>query len=56
MRNPAALFTARRFAMRDKDILFVSNAPLTEVGKAFQLVSMLTQPAIQGAAVGTAVK
>ena len=56
MREPAALFTARRFAMRDKDILFVSNAPLTEVAKALRLVSMLTQPAIQGAAVGMAVK
>ncbi|PWB92680.1 sugar transporter [Methylosinus sporium] len=56
MRNPAALFTARRFAMRDKDILYVSNAPVTEIAKAFQLVSMLTQPAIQGAAVGAAVK
>ena len=56
MRDPAALFTARRFAMRDKDILFVSNAPVTEIGKAFQLVSTLTQPAIQGVAVGAAVK
>jgi polysaccharide export outer membrane protein len=56
MRNPASLFTARRFAMRDKDILYVSNAPVTEIAKAFQLVSMLTQPAIQGAAVGAAVK
>ncbi|TDX64341.1 hypothetical protein EDE12_1031, partial [Methylosinus sp. sav-2] len=30
--------------------------PVTEIAKAFQLVSMLTQPAIQGAAVGAAVK
>ncbi|MBY6244207.1 sugar transporter, partial [Methylosinus sp. Sm6] len=52
MRDPKALFTARRFAMRDKDILFVSNAPLTEVGKVLRLISMLTQPAIQGATVG----
>lgn len=56
LRAPAALFVARRFAMRDKDILYVSNAPLTEIAKAFQLVSILTQPAIQGAAVGAAVR
>jgi polysaccharide export outer membrane protein len=56
MRQPTSLLMARRFAMRDKDILFVSNAPLTEVGKALKLVSMLTQPAIQGAVLGSAVK
>ncbi|OBS52485.1 sugar transporter [Methylosinus sp. 3S-1] len=48
MRDPKALFAARRFAMRDKDILFVSNAGLTEAGKVLKLVSMLTQPAVQG--------
>ncbi len=31
MRDPAAFFAARRFAMRDKDILFVSNSPSTEL-------------------------
>lgn len=56
LRDPSALFVARRFAMRDKDIIYVSNAPLTEVAKAFQLIQMLTQPAIQGAAVSTVVK
>jgi polysaccharide export outer membrane protein len=56
LRDPKALFTARRFAMRDKDIVYVSNAPLTEIGKAFRLVSLLTQPAIQGAAMSTVVK
>lgn len=53
LRDPSALFVARRFAMRDKDIIYVSNAPLAEIAKAFQLVQMLTQPAIQGAAVST---
>lgn len=56
LRDPTALFVARRFAMRDKDIVYVSNAPLAEIAKAFQLVQMLTQPAIQGAAVSAAVK
>jgi polysaccharide export outer membrane protein len=56
LRDPKALFLARRFAMRDKDILFVSNAPLTEVSKFFQLFSMVTQPAIQGGAVAVGVR
>ncbi len=51
MRDPAALFLARRFAMRDKDILYVTNAPMADIGKAVQLVQMLAQPTIQGVAV-----
>jgi polysaccharide export outer membrane protein len=56
MRDPKALFLARRFAMRDKDILFVSNAPLTELSKFFQLFLMVAQPGVQGAMVAPALK
>jgi len=56
MRDPKALFLARRFAMRDKDILFVSNAPLTEVSKFFQLFLMVASPGMQGAAIATTIK
>ena len=56
MRDPKALFLARRFAMRDKDILFVSNAPLTEISKFFQLFLMVAQPGIQGAWIAATVK
>jgi polysaccharide export outer membrane protein len=56
MRDPSSLFLARRFAMRDKDILFVSNAPLTELGKYFQLFQMLTSPVVQGAGVAIVAK
>jgi polysaccharide export outer membrane protein len=45
------LFAARRFAIRDKDIIYVSNSPLAEIGKVVQLVQTLSQPAIQGVAV-----
>ncbi len=48
MSEPTALFRARRFAMRDKDILYVSHAPVTEAHKIFRMVGMLTQPAITG--------
>jgi polysaccharide export outer membrane protein len=51
MRDPSALFAARRFAIRDKDIIYVSNSPLAEIGKVVQLVQTLSQPAIQGVAV-----
>lgn len=44
--NPAALFHARRFAMRDKDILYVSNAPISDVEKIFRLFGTLTSPAL----------
>lgn len=51
MKDPSALFAARRFAVRDKDIIYVSNSPLAEIGKVVQLVQMVAQPAIQGVAV-----
>jgi polysaccharide export outer membrane protein len=46
LRSPVALFRARRFAMRDKDILYISNAPVTEVEKVFRVVQSLTSPAV----------
>jgi polysaccharide export outer membrane protein len=51
MKDPGALFAARRFAMRDKDILYVSNAPFAEIGKVVQLIQMVAQPAVQGYAI-----
>jgi polysaccharide export outer membrane protein len=46
MRSAISLFHARRFAMRDKDILYVSNAPLSDIEKVFRTVGHLTSPAI----------
>ena len=51
MRYPTSLFRARRFHMRDKDILYVSHAPITEVEKVFRLIQTLTSPAISGATI-----
>ena len=56
MRDPKALFLARQFAMRDKDILFVSNAPLTEVSKFFQMFLMVAQPGMQAGYIAATVK
>jgi len=44
--NPISLFRARRFAMRDKDILYVSTAPLTEIEKVFRVIGTLASPAL----------
>ena len=38
MRDPNGFFLARRFPVRNKDILFVSNAPLTEVQKVMSML------------------
>lgn len=45
MRVAASLFHARRFAMRDKDILYVSNAPISELEKVLRVFGTLTSPA-----------
>jgi polysaccharide export outer membrane protein len=49
LRDPEAYFLARRFEMRDKDILLVTNSPLTELSKLSQLFGIVTQPAMTGA-------
>lgn len=51
MRDPAALFNARLFVMRDKDIIYVANAPLNEVQKMFALVNTVVSPIFTAAAV-----
>lgn len=42
LRNPATLFVAQNFAMKNKDVLYVSNAPLTDFAKFVNIVSGLT--------------
>jgi len=51
LKDPSSLFRARRFAMRDKDILFVSTAPLSEVEKVVRVLGLLTAPAAGAAGV-----
>ncbi|MBU1213223.1 MAG: polysaccharide export protein [Alphaproteobacteria bacterium] len=51
MTDPTSLFRARRFSMRDKDILYVSHAPINEVEKAFRVFQSLTSPVVSGARV-----
>ncbi len=48
MRQPAALFTSRRFVMRNKDILYVANARSIDLQKLFGLFGQLVSPAVTG--------
>lgn len=50
MRDPGSLFTAQAFRMRNRDLLYVSNAPFTEVQKVLGVVSTATAPALSAAA------
>ena len=51
LRNVNSYFMARAFQMRDKDILYVSNAPLTEVQKFLSVIGSAVAPVAAGAAV-----
>lgn len=55
MMKPGSVFLAQRFAMRDKDVLYIGNAAANQSGKLIQLVSQLFSPviAVQGALVNT---
>jgi polysaccharide export outer membrane protein len=51
LRNANSYFLARAFQMHDKDILYVANAPLTEVQKVLTVIGAATAPIVGGAAV-----
>ena len=55
LKDPATYFVARKFQMRNKDMIYVAAAPAVEFYKAMQLFSTLTQPAITGAGLGMSV-
>ena len=50
MREPDAFFRARRFAVHDKDIIYVSNSAFSDLQKLFTLIAALESPAVQGIA------
>jgi polysaccharide biosynthesis/export protein len=56
LRDPNAMFLARRFAMRDKDILYVSNAPVSDLQKVFSLINLLVSPAVTGLTINNTVR
>jgi len=49
MMNPTSYFTAQRFAMENKDLIFIANAKTNKFYKFFNLISMLIGPGITAA-------
>jgi len=48
MRDPNSLFLAQRFPIEDTDLIYISNAPVTDVQKGFQIFQSLTAPVATG--------
>jgi polysaccharide export outer membrane protein len=57
MMQGGSFFLAQRFAMQDKDVLYVGNAAANQPGKLVQLISQLFSPvvAVQGTLVAAGV-
>ena len=56
MREPGSLLLGRRFQIHDKDILFVSNSPVSDLAKVLQVVNLVASPIYSAAYLGTAIK
>ena len=44
MKNPTTFFAAQSFPVRNKDVIYVSNAPLADFQKFVSVVSSLVYP------------
>ena len=42
--DPKSLFLLQRFPMQDKDVVYVSNAPLAEFQKFLRMIFSITSP------------
>ncbi len=51
LRDPSAYFWARRFQIRNKDIIYVATAPITDVQKTMGILSSVYNPALSLSAV-----
>lgn len=56
LRDPNGLFVAQGLRMQRGDILYVSNASLTDVQKALSIFQSLTSPVVQGASIAAGFK
>lgn len=56
MRDTNSLFVAQTFPIFNKDVIYVSNAPIVEVQKAMQIFTMISQPVTTGVSVSTSLK
>ncbi|MBU9401240.1 polysaccharide export protein [Burkholderia multivorans] len=48
LKDPNAFFVAQSFMMDNKDVLYVSNAPVTEIQKVLNLVFSVAYPVVTG--------
>ncbi len=46
MRDPQSFFAIQQFAMKDKDLLYIANAPTVQLYKFLQLIYTFASPAI----------
>ena len=51
MRNPDAILLAREFSIRNKDAIYIANAPLTDLHKVLSIFTTVAQPVAQGAGI-----
>lgn len=56
MRDPNSIFLASQFHIYNRDVVYVSNAPLTELQKVLQLFNMVVAPAAQGVSLSSGLK
>jgi polysaccharide export outer membrane protein len=56
LNDPRGYFFAQRFAIVDGDMIYISNAPLNELQKVFNLFGTLTSPVLSGAAIYNSTK
>jgi polysaccharide export outer membrane protein len=54
-RDASSFFVARRFAIRDKDLVYVANHPLNELQKALGIIGAAISPPLSAAATGAAI-
>jgi polysaccharide export outer membrane protein len=46
LKNPASFFVAQSFPIRDKDVLYISRAPLTDLQRFVGIVASMAFPLI----------
>jgi len=54
LRNPNSLFLEQKFSMSNRDLVYISNAPLVEAEKVISIFTGLLAPAGQSAAIASA--
>ncbi|TDT91466.1 polysaccharide export outer membrane protein [Azorhizobium sp. AG788] len=56
LRDTNSLFVAQHFPIFNRDVIYVTNAPITDVQKAMQIFVLVSSPATTGASLYTSMK